>query len=178
MLVFQMTGAPIHGSLPASWGSNGSFKALGDLEVNGLSGTLPPEWGSPTAFQQLSVLALSKCNLTGMAAVMHISRSTDRRLHLQHAHAAVLTQRNAIEGCSCNCVLQLECTCSGSASSSPGISTHNKKLRLHYDAWFPLQLASCIRARKLSFPALLHCLLFPIPVTSSSLWKTPVCWKH
>ena len=70
LLVFQVTGAPIHGTLPASWGSNGSFQALGDLEVNGLSGTLPPEWGTPTAFQQLSVLLLSKCNLTGMIAVL------------------------------------------------------------------------------------------------------------
>jgi len=69
MLVLQVTGAPIHGTLPASWGSNGSFQALGDLEVNGLSGTLPPKWGSPTAFQ----LTLSKCNLTGMIAVLHTS---------------------------------------------------------------------------------------------------------
>ena len=73
MLVFQVTGAPIHGSLPASWGNNESFTTLNLLQVDGLSGTLPPEWGSPTAFQQLSVLSLSACNLTGTTAVLHTS---------------------------------------------------------------------------------------------------------
>lgn len=166
MLVFQVTGAPIHGSLPASWGSNGSFKGLGDLEVNGLSGTLPAEWGSPTAFQQLSVLTLSKCNLTGMIAVLHTSCSMHYRPHLQHVHAAALTQRNAIEQYICSCVLQLQCTCNGSASSSPGISTYNK-LRVHHVVWSPLQLAGCkTLARNLSCPAWLHCLSFPF-VTSS-----------
>ena len=97
MLVLQMTGAPIHGTLPASWGSSGSFQALGDLEVNGLSGTLPPEWGSPKAFQQLSVLSLSKCNLTGMTAVLHTSAFVHSRLHLHYVHAAALTQCNAIQ---------------------------------------------------------------------------------
>ncbi len=85
-------------------------------------------------------------------------------LHLQHVHAAALTQRTAIEECSCNRVLQLQCTCSGSASSSLGTSTHNK-LRMHHIASYCGPQYSLLAATSWpeSSPALLGCTAYRFP---------------
>ena len=59
---------PLTGTLPAFWGSIGSWPALGFLQLGSgrtdqscLSGTLPPEWGSPTVWQQLQHLYVAGC---------------------------------------------------------------------------------------------------------------------
>ncbi len=58
---------PVTGSLPPSWGSNGSFPILQDLQLNStkLSGPLPAEWGSSASFQQLQLFYVHVSTITG-----------------------------------------------------------------------------------------------------------------
>ena len=57
------------GTLPSTWGGNGSFPNLKQLHLGGnsLSGTLPLQWGSSTAFQQLTNLTFLASNISGDA---------------------------------------------------------------------------------------------------------------
>ena len=52
------------GSLPAEWGSNGSFPVLEKLYLGacGLTGTLPSTWGSNSSFKNLSLLSIGLCS--------------------------------------------------------------------------------------------------------------------
>ena len=70
--VLFISSLPLTGTLPSSWGSNGSFPSLATLDlgsdsanINPFSGPLPPEWGSPTSFQKLTELSLANCSITG-----------------------------------------------------------------------------------------------------------------
>lgn len=58
----------VTGTLPASWGSNGTLTSLATLYLGGseLTGTLPYEWGNPLTFQRLSTLSLTNSTITGM----------------------------------------------------------------------------------------------------------------
>ena len=56
------------GTLPESWGDEGSFPTLRVLIVQSgtkMSGSLPPGWGSPTAWQQLQYLYVVDCSVAG-----------------------------------------------------------------------------------------------------------------
>ncbi|KAL3130219.1 hypothetical protein ABBQ38_008518 [Trebouxia sp. C0009 RCD-2024] len=55
------------GSLPATWGQQGAFPALQDLQLGNSSqnGSLPPEWAGPAAFRQLSSLLLFSIGISG-----------------------------------------------------------------------------------------------------------------
>jgi len=62
----------VTGTLPWSWGGNGSFAALISLEIecgstdpDGITGSLPSEWGSSEAFQLLQTLVIDTCSITG-----------------------------------------------------------------------------------------------------------------
>lgn len=68
LVTLELLDMPLTGTLPAFWGSNGSWPALGFLELGSsrtdqscLSGTLPPGWGSPTVWQQLQKLYITGC---------------------------------------------------------------------------------------------------------------------
>jgi len=54
------------GSVPETWGSNGSFQSVVFLELGevGLFGTLT-EWRTPGTFQHLESLIIGGCNITG-----------------------------------------------------------------------------------------------------------------
>ena len=67
------------GSLPASWGANGSLPALTDLYIRNntlLSGSLPEDWGGPVAFQQLVFFQLIDSNITGDLYILTSSDAT------------------------------------------------------------------------------------------------------
>ena len=62
------------GTLPQSWGGNGSFAVLNSLEIDcssntsindGITGSLPSEWGSLERFQFLQTLSINGCSITG-----------------------------------------------------------------------------------------------------------------
>jgi len=63
----HLHGLPFAGSLPPSWGSNGSFQSLQILQLSftKLSGPLPAEWGSPTGFRKLQKLVIYGCDING-----------------------------------------------------------------------------------------------------------------
>ena len=65
------TNSCVTGTLPWSWGGNGSFAALISLEIgcsstdpDGITGSLPSEWGSSEAFQLLQTLVINTCSIT------------------------------------------------------------------------------------------------------------------
>lgn len=66
------TNACLTGTLPGSWGGNGSFAALVVLEIgcgsnlpDGITGSMPSEWGSSEAFQLLQTLIIDTCSIAG-----------------------------------------------------------------------------------------------------------------
>ena len=60
------------GSLPASWGSNGSWPLLEAIILDQLDlcGSLPAEWGSSHAFPQVWQLWISNCSITGVLLLL------------------------------------------------------------------------------------------------------------
>ena len=60
LLKLDLQVTPLSGSLPTSWAQNGSLPSLETLvlEETKLSGNLPAEWGSQTAFPRLIYLSL------------------------------------------------------------------------------------------------------------------------
>lgn len=64
------------GTLPESWGDEGSFPTLRVLTFQSgtkMSGTLAPSWGSPAAWQQLQYLYATDCSITGEYMIQPLS---------------------------------------------------------------------------------------------------------
>ncbi len=69
------TNGCVAGTLPQSWGANGSFAALVSLEIgcgsntstgpDGITGSLPSEWASSETIQLLQTLIISSGSITG-----------------------------------------------------------------------------------------------------------------
>lgn len=63
----------LSGTLPPSWGGNGSFPVLNSLSLgpllspglSPLAGSLPAEWSSPAAFSMLTSLSITNLSITG-----------------------------------------------------------------------------------------------------------------
>ena len=68
LFVLLICNCLVTGTLPASWGSNGTLPSLATLHLGSsrLTGTLPTEWGNPFTFQKLSTLSLTNSTITGM----------------------------------------------------------------------------------------------------------------
>ena len=72
---------PLTGSLPALWGSDGSFPSLSRLYLGNrllkdnialtpLTGNLPPEWANPSALSALTELGITSCTISGVSAAV------------------------------------------------------------------------------------------------------------